>query len=244
VKIKAYEEMVQSIKQFEDDRNTEGGQLEAAAAEVDTARQRLNALLDKALENPEEHAADVGKAQGMVTIAETRLQRLKAKLEAENRAPGKQFPNSITVAFQNVQSEIRRRIADGSLIEEAFTPILDELNGHRKAYMEKLEAIFMKMHELNKTLEHIQHSTASAVTRYTDKDVRFGITGPEVLSESHFKEWAWVYQYAYDEDLGKIRKRAMQSADPSTVLPPANVPKDKVTIKDSTAQMTTTYTKI
>lgn len=214
MKITAYEEMIESIKQFEQDRNTEGGQLEAAAAEVDTARQRLNAVLDKALENPEELAAEVGKAQGMVTIVETKLQRLQAKLDAENSIPGKQFPNGMTVAFQNVQAEIRRKKADGSLLQEEF-PMLDEMNEHRKAYMTLLEAVFTKMHEVNKSLAHTQHATASAVLRYTETDVRFGMFGPEALSESDFKEWAWVEKFTYDNDLHTLRI----TADPAPKLP-------------------------
>jgi DNA repair exonuclease SbcCD ATPase subunit len=215
MKIKAYEEMLENMKAFEAAKEANNGQLAAAAAEVDQARQRLNDLLNKALEKPEELAAEVGKAQGMVTIAETKLQRLQAKLDVENSTPGKQFPSGITVAFQNVQAEIRRNIANGSLIEEEFQPILDELNEHRKAYMTMLEAVFIKMHEVNKSLAHIQHSTASAVRRYTDKDVSYGMLGPEALSESDFKEWAWVEKFTYDNDLYAIRK----SADPALKLP-------------------------
>jgi hypothetical protein len=198
------------------------------AAEVSHAQQLLNDVLDKAIENPaNDLAAEVGKAQGQAVIAERRLQIIKSKLEAENSITGKQFPHGITAAFGNIQSEIRHRIADGSLTEEQFQPILNELNEHRKTYMTTLEAVFMKIQEVNKDLAHIQHSTASAVRRYAPTDVRFGMMGPVALSESEFEKWAWVSPNAYSDDLGKIRKAVLLAAYPEHVLQPAYSP-DKI----------------
>ncbi|NRR04573.1 hypothetical protein HP570_20370 [Brevibacillus sp. RS1.1] len=230
MKIKMYEEMLESIKQFEAEQQGKAEQLGTVVTEVENARQRLNDLIEQAtdLENPEELAVEVGKAQGMLTIAESKLNRLKAVLEVERNRPGKQFPNGITVAFQNVQSEIRKRINDGSLLQEEFQPILDELDEHRQTYMAKLEAVFIKMHQLNKNLSHIQHSTASAVTRYTGKEQRFGMLGPEQLSESDFNKWAWVEKYSYDNDLASARKAALKAVHPEVILPPPPTPPNVV----------------
>ncbi|MCY9666703.1 hypothetical protein M5X11_17510 [Paenibacillus alginolyticus] len=227
--IRAYEEMVESIKAFDAAQGMDNGQLAAAAAEVEQARQRYNSLLEEALENPE-LAADVAKAQGMVTIMETKLQRLQAKLDAGK----KPYPDGMAVAFMNVQGEIRRKIADGSLLREEFQPHLNDMAQHRQAYLGKLATVLVKMHEVNKTLEHIQHSTASAVLRYTGKEVRYGLFGSEALSESDFKEWAWVYQNAYHEDLGKIRKAALEEAHPETKLHPVRSTPN-VTVKEEKA---------
>lgn len=241
MKIKMYDEMIKNIQAFEATQETKSSQLDAAAAEVMKARQNLNELLDKALDNPE-LAAEVGKVQGLLVIAEEKQRRLQAAKLSEEAA-GANAPRDITVAMQNVQGEIRRLIHDGSLVQEEFQPLLDEINEHRQAYMEKLTAVLIKMHEVNKRLAHIQHSTASAVSKYTDKEVSYRGFGPEAVSESDFREWAWIYQYAYDEDLARIRKLAMHTADPSTQLAPAPITPDKITLKDSTTQMTTTYTK-
>lgn len=222
--ISAYKEMVENIKEFEVAQGVDDGQLAAAATEVEQARQRYNALLEKALEDPE-LAADVAKAQGMVTIVETKLQRLQEKLKAEK----KPYPDGMTVAFRNVQSEIRRRIADGSLLREEFQPHLDEMKEHMQAYMANLEAVFIKMHQVNKSLAHVQHSTASAVLRYTGKEVQFGLFGPEALSESDFKEWAWVDHYQYNSDLANIRKAALEEGSPEAKLPHAYSQPNEVT---------------
>jgi DNA repair exonuclease SbcCD ATPase subunit len=217
--IRAHEEMVENIKAFDAAQGMDNGQLAAAAAEVEQVRQRYNSLLEEALENPE-LAAEVAKAQGMVTIMETKLQRLQAKLDAEK----KQYPDGMAVAFMNVQAEIRRRIADGSLLREEFQPMVDEMKEHMQAYMANLAAVFAKMHQVNKSLAHIQHSTASAVLRYTGKDERFGIMGPEQVTESDFKEWAWVDHYHYANDLTAIRKAALEETSPEVKLPPVNIP--------------------
>jgi hypothetical protein len=111
--IKAYDDMLESIKAFEASQEANNGQLSAVAVEVDQAQQQYNALLEKALEDPE-LAADVAKAQGMVAIAEAKLQRLRANQDAGK----KPYPDGMAVAFMNVQAEIRRRIADGSLLRE------------------------------------------------------------------------------------------------------------------------------
>ncbi|MGF9714618.1 hypothetical protein [Paenibacillus naphthalenovorans] len=216
--IKAYEDMLENIKAFEAAQEADNGQLEAAEAEAEQARQRYNALLEKALEDPE-LAADVAKAQGLVTIAETKLQRLRANLDAVK----KPYPDGMAVAFRNVQAEIRRRIADGSLLREEFGPMLDKMKEHMQAYMEKLAAVLVKMHQVNKGLEHIQHSTASAVLRYTGKEERFGLMGPELIKESDFKEWAWVDHYQYNNDLAAIRKAALEETSPEVKLPPVRM---------------------
>ncbi|ALS24052.1 hypothetical protein [Paenibacillus naphthalenovorans] len=205
--IKAYEDMLENIKAFEAAQEADNGQLEAAEAEAEQARQRYNALLEKALEDPE-LAAD---------IAETKLQRLRANLDAVK----KPYPDGMAVAFRNVQAEIRRRIADGSLLREEFQPLLDKLKEHMQGYTDTLATVFVKMHQVNKSLAHIQHSTASAVLRYTGKEERFGLMGPELIKESDFKEWAWVDHYQYNNDLAAIRKAALEETSPEVKLPPA-----------------------
>ncbi|NTZ19915.1 hypothetical protein EXW96_20895 [Paenibacillus sp. JMULE4] len=217
--IKAYEDMLENIKAFEAAQEADNGQLEAAAAEVEQARQRYNALLEKALEDPE-LAADVAKAQGLVTIAEAKLQRLWANLDAVK----KPYPDGMAVAFMNVQAEIRRRIADGSLLREEFGPMLDKMKEHMQGYMDTLAAVFVKMHQVNKSLAHIQHSTASAVLRYMGKEERFGLMGPELIKESDFKEWAWVDHYQYNNDLAAIRKAALEETSPEARLTPVYSP--------------------
>ncbi|TNJ64542.1 hypothetical protein FE784_19895 [Paenibacillus hemerocallicola] len=229
--IRSYEEMLENIKAFEAAKNADNGQLDAAAAEVEQARQRYNALLEQALDNPEKLAAEVAQAQGMVTIAETKLQRLRVSLDAEK----KQYPDGMALAFMNVQAEIRRRIADGSLLREEFQPLLDETKEHMQAYMEKLAAVFVKMHQVNKSLAHVQRSTAIAVTRYTGKEAQFGLGGPETLSELDFREWAWVNYQQYADDLYKIRKAAMEETSPEVKLPPVYSP-NEVTPTSSTFQ--------
>ena len=231
--IKAYEEMLENFKAFEAAQESDNGQLAVADAEVEQARQQYNALLEKALEDPE-LAADVAKAQGMLTIAETKLQRLRANLDAVKKT----HPEGMAVAFMNVQSEIRRRIADGSLLREEFQPMLDEMDEHRKAYTALLKAVLIKKEQLNKSLAHIQNSTASAVLRYTGKEERFGLMGAEQITESDFKEWAWVMQYAYDNDLTAIRKAVLEETHPELKLPPVRLP-DNVTIKPSDSEMKT-----
>src|SRR5690606_20028375 len=126
-------------------------------------------------------ALAVGKAQGRLAIAEAKLKRLESTLGGIE--PDKEPPNGIMGAMQNVQAEIRRRIRDGSLLNEEFQPILQELLEHRQAYMGKVTAVLVRMHELNKQLHHIQHSTANAVLQYTGKEERYGLTGPESISE-------------------------------------------------------------
>lgn len=216
--IRAYEEMVENIKAFDAAQGIDDGQLAVAAAEVEQARQRYNSLLEEALENPE-LAADVANAQGIVTIMETKLQRLQAKLAAEK----KPYPDGMAVVFQNVKAEIRRKIQDGSLLNEEFQPLLDGMKEHMQAYMANLGAVFDKMHQVNKRLVHIQYSTSSAVLRYTGKEERYGLLGPEQVTESDFKEWAWVDHYQYSNDLASIRKAALEETNPEAKLPPVRM---------------------
>ncbi|MBJ6361117.1 hypothetical protein ACFOQM_07395 [Paenibacillus sp. GCM10012307] len=216
--IKAYDDMLESIKVFEASQEANNGQLAAAAAEVDQARQQYNTLLEKALEDPE-LATDVAKAQGVIAISEARLQRLRANQDAGK----KPYPDGMAVAFMNVQAEIRRRIADGSLLREEFQPLLDELDAHRQAYTAKLAAVFVKMQQVNQSLAHVQHTTANAVMRFTGKEERYGLMGPLALSESDFKEWAWVDHYQYTNDLSKIRKSVLEEVSAEVKLPPVSI---------------------
>lgn len=229
--ISSYEEMVENIKAFDDAQGMDNGQLAAAVEEVEKARKQYNSLLEEALENPE-LAAEVTKAQGMVTILETKLERLQAKMDAEK----KPYPDGMAVAFMNVKAEIRRKIQNGSLLCEKFQPMLDEMKEHMQAYSEKMGAVLVKMHQVNKSLAHIQHSTASAVLRYTGKEESFSIMGPEQVTESDFKEWAWVDYYQYANDLAAIRMTAMEETSPEGKLPPVRMLDDVITPKSENFQ--------
>jgi hypothetical protein len=112
--------------------------------------------------------------------------------------------------------------------------MLDELDAQRQAYTAKLADVFVKMQQVNKSLAHVQHTTASAVMRYTGKEERYGLMGPLALSESDFKEWAWVEHYQYANDLSAIRKAALEETSPEAKLPPVRSTPN-VTVKDADA---------
>nr|WP_150959621.1 hypothetical protein [Aneurinibacillus sp. XH2] len=177
------------------------------AGEVAAAQAELDELLDREIAG-EDLAGEIAQAKSRVTVAEAKKSRIDAKLQAAVPHVKPKF------GFITVESEIRNQIGDGRILE-TFQPDLDEINAIREQYREKVKAVLIRMHEVNKELAAAYRSAARMEGEMTGKSVN--VRQAPQLAESDFKPWMWL-----DSDLATDMAYIRIAVDPKPVLPPVH----------------------
>lgn len=220
VKINSYELLKKAYGEFKANKAARDAEAREAASkmrevneEVAAAQDALDKLVDKSIATEEDLAAEIAQAKSRVTVAEAK----KSRIEAKQRQAAEPHTVKPSTNYVTVFSEIHTQIGTGQIFE-AFQPELDEINALREQYRKKVQAVLVKMHQVNKELSAISREAAQMERDMTGEDVNVRPLSP--LTESHFQPWMWVGNDLPNE-MYTLRKIALEAANPEAVLPPA-----------------------
>ncbi|MGG1599516.1 hypothetical protein [Paenibacillus naphthalenovorans] len=224
VKINSYELLKKAYGEFKANKAARDAEAMEAKSkmrevneEVAAAQDALDKLVDKSIATEEDLAAEIAQAKSRVTVAEAK----KSRIEAKQRQAAEPHTVKPSTKYVTVFSEIHTQIGTGQIFE-AFQPELDEINELREQYRKKVQAVLVKMHQVNKELSAISREAVQMERDMTGEDVNYIQVSP--LTESHLQPWLWVGNDLQNE-MAVLRKAALQTAEPNSVAPAAkNIP--------------------
>lgn len=224
---KTFESMKKAVAEHKENCVSYNQQRTAANNEVEEMKTKEGELLNRQIAG-EEVLDELARTKAKVAVAEEKRRRLVEQIGAVNPAINLKGKNMLTL-----QSEIRRSIASGELLEQTMKAEMADLEEAKKAYLEAAEKALVKFHQVQGDVRKIQEE-ASAILGEP-------LVQPELPSTHNLRPTLWVESNDYNNEFYKVKLRAEASVNgPAAEIIGAFVP-DEMVVKSATASTQKEY---